>query len=138
MTTRKTQRNNQDIIEFLNNVEHEERKKDCFALLDLFEQWTMEKPKMWGQNIIGFGSYHYKYESGREGDWFLTGFSPRKQNLSIYITAGFKEYDEILSGLGPHKTGASCLYVKRLSDIDITKLKMLVEKSVSYMRKRYS
>jgi hypothetical protein len=91
-----------------------------------------------GSSIIGFGRYHYKYESGREGDWFLAGFSPRKNNLSIYITAGFDKYDDIMSKLGKYKTGASCLYVKKLSDIDIDTLKVLVEKSVSDMKKRYA
>lgn len=135
MAELKTKKNDNDSIEFLNGVDNEERKNDCFKLLELFEQWTNEPPKMWGQSIIGFGSYHYKYDSGREGDWFLTGFSPRKQYLTIYITAGFEKYDEVMSELGKYKTGSSCLYVKRLSDIDIDKLKTLVEKSVSYMKK---
>lgn len=137
MAELKTKKNYSDIVEFLNKIDNEEKKSDCFRLLELFGQWTNETPKMWGQSIVGFGSYHYKYDSGREGDWFLTGFSPRKQNLTIYITAGFKEYDEIMKELGKYKTGSSCLYVKKLSDIDIDKLKILVEKSVAYMKERY-
>ncbi|MCW5911948.1 MAG: DUF1801 domain-containing protein [Cyclobacteriaceae bacterium] len=137
MAELKTKKNDNDIIKFLNEIDNEERKNDCFKLLELFEQLTNERPKMWGQSIVGFGSYHYKYDSGREGDWFLTGFSPRKANLTIYITAGFKEYDAIMKGLGKYKTGSSCLYVKKLSDIDTDKLKMLVEKSVACMKKRY-
>ncbi len=137
MSELKTKMNESDIVAFLNGVDNEERRKDCFILLELFEKWTNEMPKMWGASIIGFGSYHYKYDSGREGDWFLTGFSPRKQNLTIYITAGFQEYDEIMKNLGKYSTGSSCLYVKKLSDIDIEKLKTLVEKSVAYMKKRY-
>ena len=137
MAEHKTKKNDSDIAEFLKGIDNEDRQKDCFKLLELMEQWLGETPKMWGESIVGFGSYHYKYDSGREGDWFLTGFSPRKQNLTIYITAGFKEYDEILKELGKHKTGSSCLYVKKLSDIDIDKLKILVEKSVAYMKERY-
>lgn len=138
MAELKTKINENNIVEFLNGVDNDERRKDCFTLLDLFQQWTKETPKMWGASIVGFGSYHYKYDSGREGDWFLTGFSPRKQNLTIYITAGFREYDDIMKNLGKYTTGSSCLYVKKLSDIDIDKLKTLVEKSVAYMKKRYA
>ena len=137
MAELKTNKNDNDIVEFLNGVDNEERRKDCFRLLELFEQWTKETPRMWGASIIGFGSYHYRYHTGREGDWFLTGFSPRKQNLTIYITAGFSEYDDIMQNLGKYKTGKSCLYVKRLSDIDLEKLKTLVEKSVYHMKKQY-
>ena len=137
MSELKTKLNDSDIVTFLNGVDNDERRKDCFKLLELFEKWTNEIPKMWGASIIGFGSYHYKYDSGREGDWFLTGFSPRKQNLTIYITAGFHEYDDIMKNLGKYSTGSSCLYVKKLSDINIEKLKTLVEISVAHMKKRY-
>lgn len=137
MAELKTKKNDNDIVEFLNGIDNEERRKDCFKLLELFEKWTDETPKMWGQSIVGFGSYHYKYDSGREGDWFLTGFSPRKHNLTIYITAGFKEYDQIMNELGKYKIGSSCLYVKSLSEIDTDKLKKLVEKSVANMKERY-
>lgn len=111
MAELKTKKNDNDIVEFLNGIDNEERRKDCFKLLELFEKWTDETPKMWGQSIVGFGSYHYKYDSGREGDWFLTGFSPRKQNLTIYITAGFKEYDQIMNELGKYKIGSSLVYM---------------------------
>lgn len=137
MAELKTKMNDNDIVEFLNGIDNEDRKNDCFKLLKLIGQWTNEPPKMWGQSIVGFGSYHYKYDSGREGDWFLTGFSPRKHNLTIYITAGFKAYDEIMKELGKYKIGSSCLYMKRLSDIDTDKLKILIEKSVAYMKERY-
>src|SRR5690554_2410098 len=129
MAELKTKKNDSDIIEFLNKIDNEEKKTDCFKLLELFEQLTNETPKMWGTSIVGFGSYHYKSDSGREGEWFLTGFSPRKQNLTIYIIAGFGEYDDIMQNLGKYKTGSSCLYVKKLADIDLEKLKTLVEKS---------
>lgn len=92
---------------------------------------------MWGPSIVGFGSYHYKYESGREGDWPKTGFSPRKQNLTLYIMDGFDKYDELMAKLGKHKTGKSCLYVKRLSDIDTGVLTKLVKASVAHFDKKY-
>ena len=95
------------------------------------------KPQMWGESIVGFGKYHFKYASGREGDWFLTGFAPRKQNLTIYIMAGFDEYDQLLNKLGKHSTGKSCLYVKKLEDLDMGVLKDLIKRSVEHMSKSH-
>ncbi len=92
---------------------------------------------MWGTSIVGFGTYHYKYASGREGDWMLTGFSPRKQALTLYIMAGFEKYQELMDQLGTFKTGKSCLYVKRLSDINLDVLEELVRESVRYMKTQY-
>ena len=92
---------------------------------------------MWGSSIVGYGSYHYRYDSGREGDFMLTGFAPRKQALTLYIMPGFVQYDALLDKLGPHKTGKSCLYVKRLSDIHIPTLRTLIKRSVAHMRKTY-
>ncbi len=112
MAELKTKENEGNVLELLNSLENEQRKEDCKELMKLITEVTGESPKMWGTTIIGFGSYHYKYKSGREGDWFLTGFSPRKQNLTIYITAGFNEYDDIMKNFGKYKTGSSCLYVK--------------------------
>ncbi|MEX0648801.1 MAG: DUF1801 domain-containing protein [Balneolaceae bacterium] len=137
MADMKTKPNEKDVVAFLDEVEDEQRRADCFELLKLFTEVTKEPPKMWGPSMIGFGSYHYKYASGREGDWFLTGFSPRKQNLTIYITAGFKQYDEIMEKLGKYKTGSSCLYVKKLSDVNRNLLKKLVKESVVYMKEKY-
>lgn len=97
------------------------------------KQVTGEEPEMWGDSIVGFGSYHYKYESGREGDWFVTGFSPRKQNLTLYIMSGFDEYDNLISRLGKYKTGKSCLYIKKIDDVDQDVLQELVKKSVEHM-----
>ena len=94
---------------------------------------TGSRPKMWGDSIVGFGSCHYKYASGREGDWFVAGFSPRKANLTLYIMAGFSRYKELLAKLGRHKTGKSCLYIKRLADIDLAILRQLVEDSVAHV-----
>jgi hypothetical protein len=98
------------------------------------QEATQSKPQMWGASIVGFGSYHYKYASGREADWMLTGFAPRKQNITLYIMAGFTQYDEMLARLGKYTTGKSCLYIKRLSDIDVPTLKQIVQASVQHMR----
>lgn len=137
MATLKTQQNQADVQAFLQQVDHEQRKKDSLQLLELMQKWTGLTPTMWGPSIVGFGTYHYVYESGREGDWFLTGFSPRKQALTIYIMAGFNRYDELMSKLGTYKTGSSCLYVKRLSDIDLEVLRELVVQSIAYLKERY-
>lgn len=130
----KTKENDGDVIAFLSKVEPEGKRQDCFEILELMREETGEAPKMWGSSIVGYGDYHYKYESGREGDWFLTGFSPRKRNLTLYITAGFDQYDNILSGLGKYKTGKSCLYVNKIEDIDLEVLRELVKQSVKYMQ----
>ena len=134
MSDIKTKKNDDDVEAFLNAVENERRKEDSFEVLKLMTEITGEAPKMWGSSIIGFGDYHYKYESGREGDWFIAGFSPRKQNLTLYIMAGFDEYDTLLSQLGKHKTGKSCLYINKLADVDMDVLKKLVTSSVEHMR----
>ena len=105
-------------------------------MLRIMEEIVGEPPKMWGGSIIGFGSYHYKYASGREGDWMLTGFSPRKQSLTLYIMSGFSRYDELLSKLGKYKTGKSCLYIKKLEQVDAAVLKELIAASVDYMRNK--
>ena len=135
MAELKTKPNNQSVVNFLKGITDEQKRRDCFALLDIMKQITKTQPKMWGSSVVGFGSYHYRYESGREGDWFLTGFSPRKQNLTLYIMAGFEQYDELLKKLGKHTTGKACLYVKRLEDIDLPTLKNLIRQSVRHMTK---
>ncbi|MDZ7766458.1 MAG: DUF1801 domain-containing protein [Melioribacteraceae bacterium] len=132
----KTKPTSADVEKFLNSIENEKRKKDAFVILDVMKKVTKEEPKMWGASIIGFGLYHYKYESGREGDWFLAGFSPRKTNFSIYIMSGFKEFDELLSKLGKHKTGSSCLYINKLEDVDLSILKKMVTLSVKKMKSK--
>lgn len=137
MAELKTKANEGDVLAFINGVENEQKRNDCKELLEMFSEITNEQPKMWGASIVGFGSYHYKYESGREGDWFLAGFSPRKSNLSIYVTSGFDAHEDLMKDLGKYKTGSACLYVNKLSDIDISKLKTLVERSVKIMKKRY-
>lgn len=135
MAENKTKPTDADVIGFLNNVPDERKRQDAFAVLEMMREVTGEEPKMWGPSIVGFGSYHYKYASGREGDAILTGFSPRKQNLVLYIVAGFGEYEELMAKLGKHTTGSSCLYVKRLADLDQAVLRELVAKSVDRMRR---
>ena len=123
---------------FVQGVEHPRRREDALELLQIMREVTGEEPRMWGPSIVGFGSYHYRYESGREGDWFLTGFSPRKQNLSLYIMAGFDRYDELMAKLGKFKTGKSCLYVNKLDDIDRDVLRTLIASSCDYLKERYN
>lgn len=137
MATLKTQPNDQDVAAFLNGIEDEQKRNDSFLILELMQKVTGSKPKMWGDSIIGFGNYHYVYESGREGDWFVTGFSPRKRNFSLYIMAGFSRYQELLDKLGKHKTGKSCLYVNKIEDIDLHVLRQLVTESVQHMKDNY-
>lgn len=135
MAELKTKRTQASVSAFLDAVENEQRRADCRTVLNLMRAVTGEEPKMWGPSMVGFGSYHYKYASGREGDWFVTGFSPRKQDLTLYIMAGFDRYDELMAKLGKYKTGKSCLYLKRLSDVDLGVLRELVTASVEAMRK---
>lgn len=135
MAELKTKVNDASVTKFLNTIEDKDAKKDSFEILKMMEQITKEKPKMWGASIVGFGSYHYKGASGREGDWMLTGFSPRKQNLTIYIIAGFDKHTALLKKLGKHTTGKGCLYIRRLGDVDQKLLKELITDSVKTMKK---
>jgi Domain of unknown function (DU1801) len=135
MAELKTKLNDSDVRTFLNSIPDEKKRQESFTILKLMQEATDAEPNMWGDSIVGFGSYHYKYASGREGDWFLTGFSPRKQNLTLYIMPGFERYETLLSKLGKHSTGKSCLYVKKLEDVDLGVLKELIEQSVEYMAK---
>ena len=133
MAELKTQKNDASVEVFLNSVPDERKRRDSYAILELMKDVTGEEPAMWGTSIVGFGSYHYKYASGRENEWFLVGFSPRKQNLTLYIMSGFDEYESLLANLGKHKTGKSCLYINKLEDVDQSTLRELVEKSVTHM-----
>ena len=133
MAELKTQKNDASVEEFLNGVSDHRKRTDRFAILDLMRDVTGDEPAMWGSSIVGFGSYRYKYASGREGEWFLTGFSPRKQNLTLYIMSGFDNYDSLLSELGKYKTGKSCLYINKLDDVDQATLRVLIEQSVAHM-----
>jgi hypothetical protein len=129
----KTKPTDQSVEIFLNSIEDDKKRADAFAILALMKEVTGEEPKMWGDSIVGFGSYHYRYATGREGDYFLTGFSPRKKNLTLYIMAGFDQYEALLNRLGKYKTGKSCLYVNKLEDIDLQTLRKLVKQSVEHM-----
>lgn len=131
----KTRLNDASVEDFLNTVSDEQIRADCFEIAKIMKQATKAEPKMWGSSIVGFGSYHYKGASGREGDWMLVGFSPRKQNLTLYIMAGFDRYDELMNKLGKFSTGKSCLYIKKLADVDKKVLKELISESVQYMKK---
>ena len=134
MAELKTRPTDASVNAFLDAVADEARRRDCFTVVDIMRQATGAEPVMWGPSIVGFGAYHYRYESGREADWCLTGFSPRQKALTLYIMAGFDRYVELLGRLGKYTTGKSCLYVKRLSDIDLNVLRELVTASVQHMR----
>ena len=134
MAEAKTQPTNQNVKEFLNQIQEPERRADCFEIVKIMEKITGEKPTMWGPSIVGFGSYHYKYASGREGDWPMTGFSPRKKDLTLYIMMGFEKHADLMEKLGKHSTSKSCLYIKRLSDIHLPTLKKLVKVSLKDLK----
>ena len=134
----KTKETDASVEVFLDSIEDEQRREDCKAVAQLMQQVTKEKPKMWGSSIVGFGQYHYKYASGHEGNAALTGFSPRKQALTLYIMGGFDTYNDLMSKLGTYKIGKACLYVKRLADIDQKVLKELIKQSVDHMIKTNS
>jgi hypothetical protein len=136
MATLKTTPNRASVAAFLAAIPDEDRRRDCRRVVQLMKRVTRAQPKMWGPSIVGFGSYHYKYESGREGDWFLAGFSPRKSDLTLYIMSGFPQHEALMKRLGKHKTGKSCLYIKRLADIDEGVLEELVRRSVAYVAER--
>lgn len=133
MAELKTKETKASVSAFLNKIPDAARREDCFAVAEIMRAVTKEEPKMWGPSIVGFGHYHYKGKSGREGEWMLIGFSPRKSDLTLYIMRGFEEYPDLMKRLGKHKTGKSCLYIKRLSDIDTRVLKELVKRSVKAM-----
>jgi hypothetical protein len=136
MAELKTKVNDAPVEKFLAKVKDETQQKDSQQLMKMLGEITKQEPKMWGDSIVGFGTFHYKGASGREGDWFLTGFSPRKQNMSIYFCKGFKEVSPLLKKLGKHKTGMGCLYVKSLADIDIKVLKQMVKDYYKFHSKK--
>lgn len=133
MAELKTKKSDASVEDFLNGIPDEKKRQDSFAILALMKEVTQAEPKMWGDSIVGFGHYRYKYATGREGDWFLAGFSPRKQNLTLYIMAGFADYEALLGKLGKYKTGKSCLYINKLQDVNMGTLKELVQQSVAHM-----
>jgi hypothetical protein len=133
MTENKTQPTGQPVADFLAGVADPQRRADCQAVLKMMEKASGREPVMWGTAIVGFGAYRYTYASGRSGDWPIIGFSPRKQDLTLYIMPGFDRYAELMAKLGKHKTGKSCLYVKRLADVDLPTLQVLMDESVKAM-----
>ena len=135
MAELKTKPTNESVTKFLDDIENDHKRKDSYAIMELMREATGEEPEMWGKSIIGYGRYYYKYASGRDGEWFLVGFSPRVQSLTLYIMSGFDAYDDLLNKLGKYKTGKSCLYVNKLEDVDNAVLRELVETSVEHMKK---
>jgi len=130
MAELKTKLNDASVTGFLNGIKDETKRADCFEILKMMRQITKQEPKMWGSSIVGFGSQHLKYESGRELDWFIAGFSPRKQNLTLYVMGSFNPHTELLKKLGKHKTGVGCLYINKLEDVDVKVLKELIKQSI--------
>jgi len=126
----KTKQTDDGVTKFLNTVEDEVKRKDCFEIVEIMKEAAGEPPKMWGTSIIGFGKYHYKYESGHEGDMCVIGLSPRKQNIALYIPGGIHKYDDLLEKLGKHKTGKGCLYINSLQKLNVDVLKEIINASM--------
>jgi hypothetical protein len=126
----KTKETTESVAAFLDKIVDKTRREDCLAVVDIMRAVTKEEPKMWGSSIVGFGRYRYKYESGREGEWMITGLSPRKGDLTLYLLGGFDKSPDLMKSLGKYKTGKSCLYIKKLADVDLNVLRKLVTKSV--------
>ncbi len=138
MKKNKTQRTDNSVSLFLDQIEPEQKRKDSFTLVDLMSKITSEDPKLWGTSIIGFGEYHYKYKSGREGDWFLTGFSPRKNALTVYLMCDLSHEDLNFDGLGKYKLSKGCLYFKKIEYIDLKVLTQIIKDSIQVIKKMYS
>ncbi len=137
MSEAKTKLTDQTAEDFLNSIEHEKRREDAQVVADIMARVTGKPARMWGSAIIGFDTYQYQYESGKIGDWMITGLSPRKSSLSVYIMPGFDAYADKLAKLGKYKTGKSCLYIYKLEDVDLDVLEELIAASVEDMRKKY-
>ena len=135
MAELKTKPTKQSVQKFLNAISDEQRRKDCKKIATIMREVTGERPTMWGTSIVGFGTYHYEYASGREGDWPVIAFAPRKRDLTLYLTSDFSKYKQLMRKLGKHTTGKSCLYIKRLDDVDIDVLTELIEQSVKHVSK---
>jgi hypothetical protein len=135
MAELKTKKTVAGVDDFLAKISPEKKRRDAIALCELMKRVTKLEPKMWGSSMVGFGDYHYKYESGHEGDTFLVGFSPRKQNLTLYVMPGFAHYGELLAKLGKHKTGKGCLYINTLDDVDVPTLQALIKRALADTKK---
>lgn len=137
MSEPKTKPTGQNVMDFLATVEDERKRQDALVILEMMREITQSEPKMWGPSIIGFGACLYRYANGREAEWPLAAFSPRKPNLTLYLIPGYEQNDDLMRKLGKHSTGKSCLYIKRLADIDLTTLRELVQRSVDLSRQIY-
>ena len=133
----KTKLNNASVNLFLESVENQQRRDDAFKICDIMSVITKEEAKMWGDSIVGFGTYHYVYKSGTEGDWMQVGFSPRKTAMTLYIMSGFTAYEGLMQNLGKYKIGKSCLYIKKLEDVDLKILKKLIRESIKHIKNKY-
>ena len=138
MAGNKTKVTTASVASFLNDIADKQKRADAKKVAAIMRKATGCRAKMWGSSIVGYGKYHYKYASGREGDWALTGFSPRKRDLTVYIMPGFTPFETLMNRLGKYKTGKSCLYINKLADIDESVLEELISESVKLMRERYS
>ena len=137
MAEQKTKPNDQSVSVFLDKIPDETRRNDCYAVLEMMKRVTKTEPKIWGAGLIGFGSYHYKYESGHEGDSFVTGFAPRKGALTLYITGGVERFPKLLAKLGKHKASKACLHIKKLDEVNLSVLEDLVKESVEHTKATY-
>jgi hypothetical protein len=137
MAKNKTTETSMSVTDFINAVEKEQQRKDSFKLIELMQSISGHEPKMWGPSIIGFGNYHYKYDSGHEGDAPLIGFSPRKAATSLYVFTGLEEHQHLLDGLGKFKMGKACIYIKRLADIDEQSLTMVMKETINFLKSKY-
>jgi len=138
MKANKTQKTSENVERFLSSISEEQKRLDCLKLLDIMQDITQAPPAMWGTSIVGFGEYHYRYKTGREGDWFLTGFAPRKQALTLYLMCDLSHDGLNFDGLGKYKKSKGCLYIKRLSDIDLAVLKRIIKDSIKIIQQKYS
>ena len=138
MAELKTKPTTQSVSDFLNTVADKKMRAECHVVAKIMREATGKRARMWGTSIVGFGTYDYKYESGREGSWPIVGFSPRSKNLTLYIMPGFSNFDRLMGQLGKYKTGKSCLYIRSLEDVDQKKLEALIVGSVKFMKKKYS
>lgn len=136
MSENKTKPTDVNVDDFLNEIDNPAQKQDTLKIIKMMKEITGEKPKLWGDSIIGFGEYRYKYASGREGDWFLTGVSPRKNNITLYLSYGFENHSDLMGELGKYKTGKACLYIKKLEDVNEAALKKLISRSAEEVKKR--
>lgn len=137
MAENKTKESDDSVIDFLNSITHEKRRKDALVIYEIMQGISKKPAKMWGKTIIGFDRYKYEYESGRKGEFFKIGFSPRKQSLSLYFMNGFQKNTELIGKLGKHKTSKACLYINKIEDIDLEVLKLLIQESYDYMSAKY-